>query len=477
MIQGKRASCIPQLQSRSPYLFGNGILIGILDSGIDFYHSDFRNPDGTTRIAYLWDQTIPEGEPSVFTREEINEALLLPSREAAYSRIPSRDFSGHGTAVAGIAAGNGRESEGAQRGVAPEAELIVVKLGNPGTNAFPRTTELMTGIDFCIQRALSMLRPIVLNISFGNTYGSHTGSSILETYIQNVSSVWKNVICIGSGNEGAAGGHTVMELGSGEVRETELAVGEFETGLSIQIWKSYSDEAQITLISPDGERFTIGDESFGTIRAQLPDTQILVFAGEPTPYNVFQETYISLLPLSDYVRSGIWKIRLETGSVTDGRFQFYLPSESAIGRTSRFLRPVPEGSFTIPSTVRAGITIGAYDSHSDSYAPFSGRGFEELSGTIYNKPDIVAPGVGITTVRAGGGYGTFTGTSFATPFASGGAALMMEWGIARGNDPFLYGEKVKAYLRRGARPLLGERVYPNERIGWGALCVADSLPV
>lgn len=438
MIQGKRASCITALQSRSPYLFGDGVLIGILDSGIDFYHSDFRNADGTTRIDYIWDQTLEAGEASVFSREDINEALSLSSREEAYVRIPTQDISGHGTAVAGIAAGSGSESEGSPRGVAPDAELIIVKLGNPGANDFPKTTELMTGINFCLEKALEMNRPIAINLSFGNTYGSHTGDSILETYIQNAASVWKNVICIGSGNEGASGGHTDLFLKTGETKEAELAVGEYETGLSIQIWKNYADDAEITLISPSGESFIVGHGGQGTMRANLSDTKILIFSGEPTLYYAGQEIYIALIPQTDYIRSGIWRIQIRADNVSDGSFQLYLPSESAIGRSSRFLLPTPEGSFTIPSTVRAGISVGAYNSRTDSYADFSGRGFEKLAGTVWNKPDIVAPGVNIMTTRAGGGYGLRTGTSFATPFVTGSAALLMEWGIVRGNDAYLY---------------------------------------
>lgn len=475
MIQGKRASCITGLQSRSPYLFGSGILIGILDSGIDFFHGDFCTDDGTSRILYLWDQTIPDGQQSVFTQNDINEALALESRQDAYRRIPSRDLSGHGTAVAGIAAGNGRESEGLQQGVAPEAELIVVKLGNPGANDFPKTTELMTGINFCLEMALGLQRPIALNISFGNTYGSHTGSSILETYIRNAASIWKNVICIGSGNEGAAGGHAMLTVNTGETGEAELAVGEFETGLSIQIWKNYQDDAKITLISPSGEQFDLTGHGAGAIQASFSDTRILVFNGEPTPYYAGQEIYVQLLPEQSYISSGIWRVQITALNAPFGRFQLYLPSESASGGTSRFLQPTPDGSFTIPSTVDAGISVGAYDSRTDSYADFSGRGFREFAGTFYNKPDLAAPGVGIVSTRAGGGYGTYTGTSFATPFVTGAAALLMEYGIARGNDPFLYSAKVKAYLIRGARQLPGLET-PNPMTGWGALCVRDSLP-
>ena len=152
----------------------------------------------------------------------------------------------------------------------------------------------------------------------------------------------------------------------------------------------------------------------------------------------------------------------------------WLPSVGILNRSTLFLRPTPDITLTIPSTASQVITVGAYDSRYQAYADFSGRGYTRVTNLV--KPDLAAPGVNITAARAGGGYDTMTGTSFAAPFVTGSAALMMQWGIADGNDPFLYGEKVKAYLRRGARHLPGVDDWPNERLGWGALCLADSFP-
>jgi minor extracellular serine protease Vpr len=146
-----------------------------------------------------------------------------------------------------------------------------------------------------------------------------------------------------------------------------------------------------------------------------------------------------------------------------------------LNRATRFLVSDPDTTLTIPSTASRVVSVGAYDDSYLSYADFSGRGYTRLNTSV--KPDLAAPGVGIMAPRAGGGYGPVTGTSFAAPFVSGSAALMMEWGIVRGNDPFLYGEKVKAYLIRGARPLPGETIYPNQRLGFGRLCLEDSFPV
>ena len=177
-FQAREASCILPVQAGSNGLTGKGILVGVVDSGVDFFHPDFRNEDGSSRILRLWDQSIngnpPEGytRGTEYTKEEIDEALVLGETEGR-RLVPSRDVSGHGTAVLGIAAGNGTVSEGVNRGVAYESEILVVKMGNAGTNSFPRTTELMEGIDYLVRQATAMGKPIAINISFGNNYGSH----------------------------------------------------------------------------------------------------------------------------------------------------------------------------------------------------------------------------------------------------------------------------------------------------------------
>ena len=177
---GRRTSCIDVVQAPPVSLSGQGVLIGIVDSGIDYANADFRNEDGTTRIAALWDQSVPGSPPdgyalgTLYTRDQIDQALQETDPFTRFSMLPSQDASGHGTAVAGIAAGNGRGSEGRRyRGVAPEAELIAVKMGVPREGGFPRTTELMQGVDYIVRKALALGKPAAVNISFGNTYGSH----------------------------------------------------------------------------------------------------------------------------------------------------------------------------------------------------------------------------------------------------------------------------------------------------------------
>ena len=176
---GRRVSCMTSVQIRPPKLYGTGVLVAIIDSGIDYANLDFRNADGTTRIYALWDQTIPGNPPegyvqgTEYTQEKINEALQQENRTERMKIVPSEDRSGHGTAVTGIAAGNGRASDGVNQGVACESDLLVVKMGIPRENSFPRTTELIQGIDYLVRQALAMERPMVINLSFGNNYGSH----------------------------------------------------------------------------------------------------------------------------------------------------------------------------------------------------------------------------------------------------------------------------------------------------------------
>ena len=494
---GRLTSCIDAVQAAPYDLTGRGVIVGVVDSGIDYANPDFRNEDGTTRIAYLWDQSVSGNAPAgyaagrEFTREEINAALSgnisgnplngAPGRgaEGTADRILSRDISGHGTAVAGIAAGNGRGSDGRRyRGVAPEAELIAVKMGAPREGGFPRTTELMQGVDYIVRKALALGKPAAVNISFGNTYGSHDGTSLVERFLNDISETWKNVICVGTGNEGNSGGHTSGRVSDEEEENVEIAVQPRETNLNVQIWKSYVDEMDISVISPSGMRVGPIQEILGSQRFVLGDTELLLYYGEPKPYSVKQEIYISFLPVASYIDSGVWKIVLTPRKIVDGTYEMWLPSQNVLNVGTAFLRPSPDTTLTIPSTASLVVTVSAYDPLTFSYADFSGRGPASLyEGEGVKKPDLAAPGVQINAPTPGGGYREHTGTSFATPFVTGSAALLMEWGIVRGNDPYLYGEKVKAYLRRGAREVPGYDRWPNAQLGYGILCVEDSLPV
>lgn len=484
VTEGKRASCITPLQAREPSLTGYGTLIGIIDSGIDYAHPDFRNADGSTRILELWDQTIPAAPESentpppdyplgtLFNRERINQALETNDPQSRYNICPSQDLSGHGTHVAGIAAGNGRASNGQYRGVAYEAELLIVKLGIPGPNSFPSTSLLMLGIDFCVRESLRLNIPLALNLSFGNTYGSHSGSSLLETYLDSVSELGRISVIAGSGNEGISSGHTGGILRENQPELIQFNISDFTTSLNIQLWKNFWDEFTITISPPSGAGVTV-PAAPGTWRYSFGETEVYSYNGEPTPYMPFQEIYFDFLPADTYLTPGVWSLRLIPQRIRDGLWDMWLPASAIRNEATAFLLPTPDTTLTIPSTASRVITVGAYDSRQNTYAAFSGRGF--TWNNQFTKPDLVAPGVSIISCAPGGGYAQRTGTSMATPFVTGTASLLLQWGIIEGNDLFLYGEKMRAYLINGTRPLPGFDTYPNPQIGWGALCAFESL--
>ena len=470
LLRGKQASCINEVQqtfanNENNGLFGEGVIVGIADSGIDFTHEAFRNQDGTTRILNLWDQT----NDRVYNAEEINEAL---KSENPYESVNSVDYSGHGTHVAGIAAGNFAENKNDNLGIATKSSLVIVKMALAGERSFPRTTQLMEAVDYMIKVAESYKMPLAMNLSFGNSYGSHDGTSLLSTYLDSMADGRRVSICVGAGNEGDSAGHAGGYVF--EPTDVEVQVSRFQKAFSIQLWKDFSDEFRVQIIAPSGFIIDVTEIYNRAHKYETDETNVYVFYGTPKPYTQYQEIYFELIPVSNYVKSGIWTIRLTPENIVTGRYDMWLPEGGIINENTSFLRPDPDITLTVPSTSSKVISVGAYNSSNDVMASFSGRGFTRETNQV--KPDIVAPGVNISSASNTGGVSVRTGTSMATPFVCGSAALMMEWGIVRGNDPFLYGQKSKSYLIKGSRKLPGFTRWPNEQAGWGALCVSESIP-
>lgn len=509
-LTGIASSCLPDYNIitgrnvNETTLTGKGTVIAILDSGVDYTHPDFRNTDGSTRILAYWDQSLPFihnhfsiNNPYnlgiIFSEEDLNQLLTGANNfsffdsstptalgTAAESLSPSEDISGHGTHIAGICAGNGRVSNGKNQGAAPESSLIVVKLKNDASSVYSDYANLMMAVDFAVRFTNSLSLPLSINISYGSNDGSHTGNSLLELFMEQVSFYGKNIISVATGNEGLTRRHASLNIGpsltkSSYGKSLSFTIAPGERNLYLEIWQIFADDFSYELLAPSGSQSFTFPAAPGIYTYMIADTTIYLTINNPTPYQPFRQYFLSFSPNTSFISSGTWTLRITsipTGKIVDRRLQFWLPSKDATNSATGFTTPSSDMTFTIPSTASSVISVSGYDSSLDIFASFSGQGF---SNTMHTKPDLCAPAVNILSTAPGGGYTIQTGTSMASPFVAGVAALLMQYGIVQGNDPFLYGEKLKAYLWKSARALPAFSEYPNEKVGWGALCVKNTF--
>ncbi|MCL1935085.1 MAG: S8 family serine peptidase [Defluviitaleaceae bacterium] len=467
-----RASCITSvLNDPSIDLDGRGVLIAILDSGIDYAHPEFLNEDGTTRIVRLWDQTISGNPPQgfsigyEFTKEDINEALSLGNINERRRVVPSVDHLGHGTSITSIAAGS-------ISGAATKSELVIVKIGRNINSPTARTTELMRGISYAVNIARNLNMPMAINISYGTNDGSHDSFSLFEWFIDNISLSWQLSVVVATGNEGDTGKHYSATIEQGQTIDMEYSISNDLSNIGINLWKNFVDFFTFEIIAPDGT-------SSGTIRFSndirryiFHNCTLYVSFGQPSYLHSSQEIYFYFESNKNtYIDKGIWSIRIIGDSIVYGTFNAWLPISEISGKTY-FLEANNNISLTVPSTCLHVISVGGYNSYLNTSASFSGRGNLRISG--FNKPDLVAPAVSIDSALPGGGYSPQTGTSFAVPHVVGAAALLLQWGIVDNNDQFLYGQKIKAYLRLGAKHI-DDIAYPNTQWGYGSLCLSQTL--
>lgn len=473
------ASGITRLHDH-PYLKlrGKGTAVAVIDSGIDYQNEVFRNAGGS-RIAYLWDQSLENGTDKestevpygrLFRKKDIDLAL---DSENPFSIVPSRDINGHGTALAGIAAGNMVPGENFT-GAAPEATLIIIKVKQakqylrnfylypPDAEVF-QEDDVMMAVAIAIRLAKELGMPLSICLGIGSSQGAHLGANALSQYVDYVANFSQVSVSVAAGNEGNTRNHSTGIFSQGRDNVvTELRVAEREQGFTLEFWGEPPEIYSISIQSPTGEILEVSS-SIGARTQELS----FVFVETKVYVNyimIERQTGYSLI----YVRffhpaAGIWKIFTQARNRQNVQFHMWLPVEGLISQDTYFLEPSPYTTVTAPGDARNSITATAYQHRDGSIYIAAGRGYTP-DGMV--TPHLAAPGVNVKVPLMRGGYGTRSGTSIAAAQTAGIAALLFEWAIIRNNQPFFTGSSVKYYLQRGARREENMQ-YPNPEWGYG----------
>ena len=467
---------------------GQGILIGMIDTGIDYTNPLFQNPDGTSRILRLWDQTIesentPEAvagfQPfygTVYSQEDLNRAL---ASEQPLELVPSTDTSGHGTFLAGVAAGRQIQSPTTFSGAAPDAALAVVRLKPakqylreffavpPDADAY-QENDIMAAAAFLLGVAGQYQMPLVLCLGVGTSQGSHSGISPLAMQLQALSGTRGFACVTGAGNETGFRHHYFGNLSPDqEYEDVELRVADSTSGFSMELWADVSELYTVGFVSPSGEvieriPMTVGQET--TISFQLDATRSLI------SYQITESSSGRFLAFLRFTgpAPGIWHIRVYPTLFVAGQFHIWLPMQGFLTEDTGFLRPDPDITITDPGNAPLLLTVSTYNHVTGSLYIHSSRGFT-ATGQI--KPDFAAPGVEVQGPGIPPGTSRLsrqTGSSVATAITAGAVACLFSWGFTQGNDTTLTSISVKSILIRGAERKEAFR-YPNRQWGYGTL--------
>lgn len=481
-LESLEASSILAVQNQPVLgLKGQDVLIGFIDTGIDYTHPAFRRPDGLSRIVGIWDQTLQTGQPpfdlnygTAYSQEELNQALGM---EDPFSLVPSRDENGHGTFLAGVAAGSALPQQSFS-GAAPEALIAMVKL-KPAkeylkeifyvTGSAPayQSTDIMLGIRYLILLADALKKPLVICIGLGSNQGSHSGSSPLDSMLS-VTDQYRGIHAVtAAGNEAGKAHHFYgTAANSGAYEAVEILVEPGTSGFCAELWGQPPEVYAVGFESPLGEviqklppRISFSEN----ISFILENTRIFVTSEIVQTVSGQQLIFIRF---SDPT-PGSWKIRVYTDSFNNGNYHIWLPITGFSDPDVRFLRPNPDTTLTVPSASVSTMTTAAYNAYDNSLFLNSSRGFTR-TGQI--KPDFAAPGVNVFGPNLRGGFTTATGTSVATAITAGACAQMVEWGMRRTPPRIFNNSELKALFIRGADRSRQE-LYPNREWGYGTLNV------
>lgn len=459
-FQSNRAACV-NLARQSYSIEGEGVMIGFIDSGIDYTHPAFKNLDGTTRIEYIYD--LSDGG-KIYSREDINNALRSPD---PFSVVSSYDNTEHGTHVAGIACAGGSISSNAY-GVAPKSSIAMVKCTR---GRYALSTNIMKGIRFLIDKARELGKLLVINISLSTNDGAHNGTSLLEQYISTAATLERITIVIAAGNEGDAAHHIGGELTGQNV--ISMNVANDEPSVVLNLYKPVLSDISIKITSPTAA--TSGDIIVreGYNEGIIGRDRYQVFYSGPKPFDIIGEISIALNTSGEFISAGQWEIRITLLNEYTGPFDMWLPISEGLNVNTKFLQPTVLNTLGIPATVENIIAVGSYDYVTNNISSFSGRG--RATAFNYMRPDLVAPGENILAPVPNGSFDVKSGTSMATPHVAGIAALMMEWGIVKQNDPYLYGERLKYYLINSAKRPRVDVNYPDPSWGYGEVCLNAAI--
>lgn len=462
-------------------LKGQDVLIGFLDTGIDYTHPAFRNPDGSSRIVGLWDQTIQTGQPPFdlaygtgYTQKELNQAL---NAENPFDLVSSTDENGHGTFLAGVAAGSSLPEQSFS-GAAPEALIAMVKL-KPAkqylkelfyvTGSAPayQSTDIMLGIRYLILLADTLKKPLVICIGLGSNQGSHSGSSPLDSMLS-VADQYRGIHTVtAAGNEAGKAHHFYGTASDANSYETvEILVEPDTTGFCVELWGQPPEIYAVGFESPLGEviqklppRISFSEN----ISFILENTRIFITSEIVQTVSGHQLIFIRF---SDPT-PGSWKIRVYTDSFNSGNYHLWLPITGFSKPDVRFLRSNPDTTLTVPSASVSTITTAAYNAYDNSLFLNSSRGFTR-TGQI--KPDFASPGVNVSGPSLRNGFTTATGTSVAAAITAGACAQIVEWGMRRTPPRIFNNIELKSLFIRGADRSRQE-LYPNREWGYGTLNV------
>lgn len=474
------ASGIAQVQREPLSLTGRGVIICLIDTGIDYTNPVFQNEDGTSRILAIWDQTIQSGEPpegflygAEYTREDINRAL---QSENPFSVVPSRDENGHGTALASVAAGSRLGGGLRFQGAAPEADIVVVKLKEckpyfrqfylipPGVPAY-QENDIMLAVQYADGFGVPFRRPVVICLGLGTNYGDHTGSSPLGRYLEAVAVKRSRAVVVAGGNEGNALHHYQGNLDNrgragANSLPVEIRVEQGAEGFLLELWGSVPDVFTVSVRTPGGETIPtvrLGLRESVTYRFVYERSRVTI-AGNLVEPSSGEE--LILMRVEDPT-PGIWTFQVEAvGEIHNGEFHMWLPITGFLSASVYFLQPSPYITLTEPSMAFSTIGVSTYDDTNDSFYINSGRGFSR-SGAV--RPDFAAPGVNVSTVR-----GRETGSSLAAAVTAGAVAQFMQWAVVERNDVAVESREIKNYFIRGASRSF-DMTYPNREWGYGRL--------